>query len=735
MGCAQSRIENEEAVSRCKDRKQYLRDAVAARSLLAASHSAHAVALKNAGAALGDYAHGEAEDNRSPQPSAHEPHIDPLPPPPPSADEPHIDSFPLPPPPLPDFSPSPLARSFSMPDLPLPRPTPDLTPAATIQEEDGGDDVLRNAEDAVEPEPTTPATPLPPPPPPSPPAKNRVVPPPEPRGVDAWDFFFSGIPEEFQGDTLPQMEELETHVEEESKEVDGEGESKSREQENVDGSRDRSEENVEKTPEKVVVEPPAKASKNKHRSGGSISEVIGSEGSGEGKMAAAAKKSLLQILTELDDHFLKASESTHEVSRMLEANRLHYHSNFVENQGYIDHSARVMRVITWSKPSKNTPNADGNNDIDKDEWETHATVLDKLLAWEKKLYDEVKASEIMKLEYQRKVALLKKQKKRGSHPEALEKTKAAVCHLHTRYVVDMQSLDSTVSEIHRLRDHLLYPKLVDLVKGMDKMWETMHMNHDRQLMIVVDLRALDVSNVPKETSNQHHNRTRQLCRILGEWHSQFEKLMTHQKEYIQALNSWLKLALIPIETSLKEKASSPPSVQHPPILFLLRSWHEQFEKLPVELAKGAISSFSAVMDAILVHQEEELKQKDKYEEIKKEYTRKHRAFDEWYQKYMQRKLHGSSLDAADPDRTETGTNTNDPVSEKQFAVDTLKKRLDDEMEAYHKECKHVREKSLGSLKTHLPELFRAMSDFSLACTDMYKKLQGISEPHANGSPN
>lgn len=71
----------------------------------------------------------------------------------------------------------------------------------------------------------------------------------------------------------------------------------------------------------------------------------------------------------------------------------------------------------------------------------------------------------MKLEYQRKVALLKKQKKRGSNPEALERTKAAVCHLHTRYVVDVQSLDSTVSEIDRLRDHLMYPKLVDLVNG------------------------------------------------------------------------------------------------------------------------------------------------------------------------------------------------------------------------------------------------------------------------------
>lgn len=71
----------------------------------------------------------------------------------------------------------------------------------------------------------------------------------------------------------------------------------------------------------------------------------------------------------------------------------------------------------------------------------------------------------MKLEYQRKVALLNKQKKRGASSEALEKTKAAVSHLHTRYIVDMQSMDSTVSEINRLRDKQLYPKLTALVDG------------------------------------------------------------------------------------------------------------------------------------------------------------------------------------------------------------------------------------------------------------------------------
>ncbi|MFS7987454.1 hypothetical protein Hanom_Chr11g01022881 [Helianthus anomalus] len=64
---------------------------------------------------------------------------------------------------------------------------------------------------------------------------------------------------------------------------------------------------------------------------------------------------LLQIFTELDDCFLKASESASEVPKMLEANRLHYHSNFADSKGHIDHSARVMQVITWNRSFKGLP--------------------------------------------------------------------------------------------------------------------------------------------------------------------------------------------------------------------------------------------------------------------------------------------------------------------------------------------------------------------------------------------
>ncbi|KAL3586957.1 hypothetical protein D5086_013824 [Populus alba] len=388
---------------------------------------------------------------------------------------------------------------------------------------------------------------------------------------------------------------------------------------------------------------------------------------------------------------------------------------------HIDHSARVMRVITWNRSFKGEPRAEGGKDeLDTEDYETHATVLDKLLAWEKKLYDEVKQGELMKLEYRKKVALLNKQKKRGASSESLEKTKAAVSHLHTRYIVDMQSMDSTVAEVNQIRDQQLYPKLVYLVDGMAKMWASMCMHHDSQLNIVTDLKSLDVNHAIKETSKHHHERTIQLWKVVQGWHSQFEKLVTHQKQYIHTLTSWLKLNLIPIESSLKERTSSPPRAQNPPIQALLHSWHDNLEKLPDDLAKSAILSFAAVIETIVHHQEEEMKLKEKCEETRKELLRKNQAFEEWHQKYMQRR----TPDGTDADRGED-TNPN-PVSERQLAVESLNIRLKEELEAHQKHCLQVREKSVGSLKLRLPELFRAMSDYARACSDSYEKLKSIT---------
>lgn len=725
MGCAQSRIENEESVSRCKERKILMKEAVVARNAFAAGHSGYAVALKNTGAALSDYAHGESEEAPELHQSLEPASQPPRPPPPPP-----IENLP-PPPPLPNFSPSPspqLKRAVTMPEIPMQlRKNPNsiaIVEEDEEEEEEEEHDELRRSRKVTAPEasPATAATSSP-----RTPEMKSVPPMPESKGM-AWDYFF-------MVDNIPESS-LETEEEEEARVENSE-------HEGVQFGEDEKIGVVEvepKTPEKVApVAEDTEGKKKKKAEETVAAEAVTIEHSHTtpadfrrvGK-AMAASVSLVQVLNQIDDHFLKASEGAQEVSKMLEATRLHYHSNFADNRGHIDHSARVMRVITWNRSFKGIPNGDGGKDeFDSEEYETHATVLDKMLAWEKKLYDEVKQGELMKLEYQKKVALLNKQKKRNVSAETLEKTKAAVSHLHTRYIVDMQSMDSTVSEVNRLRDEQLYPKLVSLADAMATMWESMCIHHDSQLKIVTDLKGLDLAHAPKETTKHHHDRTVQLYNIIQEWHSQFEKLVTHQKQYIQALNSWLKLNLVPIESSLKERISSPPRAQHPPIQALLHSWHDLLEKLPDELAKSAASSFAAVIKTIILHQEEEMKLKEKCEETRKEYLRRNQAFEDWYQKYMQRR----GPDEMDPERGEDA-NTKDPVSEKQFVVESLKKRLEEEIEAHQKQCLQVREKSLGSLKTRLPEIFRAMSDYSQACSDGYEKLRSITRSHkSNGGPN
>ncbi|AQK94147.1 Golgin subfamily A member 4 [Zea mays] len=651
MGCAQSRIENEEAVARCKERRQLMKAAVASRNAFAAAHSAYACSLRDTGSALSEFAHGEGLPP-PPPPEASADKAAPvaaqggigaaatgasasgsdaiMPPPPP------LDSLLPPPPPLPDFSPSPakIHRSISMP---LPPSSGNRNPAMlrsdSIREEDE-DEAEREEEEEDDghlddrrqrlrhrpplppplspPPPDTPVTPQPPPPPPPPPSSEMKA------GVATWDYFFSM--DEGMASIAPDDEEIMAGPEE--KYVPPLPPRPPHSPPLLRRSRGR---------RRCPFRPPKRSSKKKgkeklkaahHQHTESAPLVTLVTGGKAGKLVTAEmpRVDLLRVLAEIDERFLKASESAGEVSKALEANRMHYHSNFADNRGHIDHSARVMKIITWNRSFKGMQNGDdGKDDFENDELETLATVVDKILAWEKKLYDEVKAGEIMKLEYQRKVALLNRQKKHNAAIEVLEKTKAAVTHLHTRYIVDMQSMDSTVSEIQYLRDNQLYPRLLDLTDRMAKMWEDMKIHHANQLKIVLNLKSVDIPDSNIETSDYHHSHTRQLRDIVDKWITNFTDFMNCQKEYINALYGWLKLNLIPIESSLK-----------------------------------------------------------------------------------------------------------DVVTEKRFAVESLKSKLDDEIESHNKLSKQVREKSLSILKAHLPELFRALTDFSDASFEMYSKLRLMS---------
>lgn len=331
MGCAQSRIDNEEAVSRCKDRRNLIKDAVIARNAFAAGHSGYAVALKNTGAALSDYGNGEAEEpqQQSVEPTTSEP--PPLPPPPPP-----IDNMPPPPPPLPNFSPSPspspIKRSTSMPIKPR-----KMRAIAIAEEEeedevededddeeeedegntgvDGGGIIAKDSRNEVR-EVGPPLTP-----------EMKAVPPmPESKGT-TWDYFF--MMEETMAPAGPSLSENVVN------QNTNEGLAFGQDNRSVglsggDSVEPKTPERVEKKEnedEKLLEHAQTAPPQEFKRMGKALSRIC-----------------LMKILGELDDHFLKASQSAQEVSKMLEATRLHYHSNFADNRGDLLFSSGLSSV-------------------------------------------------------------------------------------------------------------------------------------------------------------------------------------------------------------------------------------------------------------------------------------------------------------------------------------------------------------------------------------------------------
>ncbi|KAM6595579.1 hypothetical protein CsatA_006103 [Cannabis sativa] len=68
---------------------------------------------------------------------------------------------------------------------------------------------------------------------------------------------------------------------------------------------------------------------------------------GDAKRMSGKSINLVKLFNDLDDHFLKASESTHEVSKMLEATRFHYHSSFADNRGLKNIQIQRLNPKAW----------------------------------------------------------------------------------------------------------------------------------------------------------------------------------------------------------------------------------------------------------------------------------------------------------------------------------------------------------------------------------------------------
>ncbi|KAK0572446.1 hypothetical protein LWI29_031561 [Acer saccharum] len=612
MGCSTSKLDDEEAVQLCKDRKRFIKQAVEQRTRFASGHIAYIQSLKRVSAALRDYVEG---------------------------DEPReflLDSFITPP-----FTPvkktsssfiSISPKSFSKPNTTLkvnylrsggnpaisveerPPQSPETVRVETYSpmQQYGIDGLF-----AMQSSPMNISSSFF-----SYSPNNRPnIPPPSPQSSQ-WDFFWNpfssldhyGYPTRYSVDQttidddigglrqvreeegIPDLEEDETEQEESERKVHVTEERAkfdthcSREEvivEDVDDDDDDDDEDEDDEEGDTDCETDAEHEVEGLQSQGraasievSRSQTAGQVEVGKKEMAIGDQEAkeetpgftvyvnrrptnMSEVIKDLEDQFMVVCNAANEISALLEASRSQYSStsNELTAMKMLNPVALFRSASSRSSSSRFLINSSSSRDEGYESSSdfseescmfsgSHQSTLDRLYAWEKKLYEEVRSGEKVRIAYEKKCMQLRNQDVKGDDPSAVDKTRVAIRDLHTQIKVSIHSVEAVSKRIETLRDEELQPQLVELIQGLARMWKVMAECHQSQKRTLDEAKLLLAGTPSKLHAKRHASISvtdpQRLARSainleteLRNWRASFESWITSQRSYVHALAGWL----------------------------------------------------------------------------------------------------------------------------------------------------------------------------------------------------
>ncbi|KAG5064877.1 hypothetical protein JHK85_006060 [Glycine max] len=210
-----------------------------------------------------------------------------------------------------------------------------------------------------------------------------------------------------------------------------------------------------------------------------------------------------------------------------------------------------------------------------------SSTLQKLLLWEKKLFNEVKAEEKMRVMHDRKCRKLKRLDDRGADFHKVDSTRTLVRNLSTKIRMAIQVVDKISMTINKIRDEELWPQLKELIQGLTRMWKSMLECHHDQCEAIREARILGSIGSRKKSSDSHLQATKQLEHELINWTFQFSGWISAQKGYVRALNNWLLKCLLyePEETPDGIVPFSPGRIGAPQIFVICNQWSQALDRI------------------------------------------------------------------------------------------------------------------------------------------------------------
>ncbi|KAI4302827.1 hypothetical protein MLD38_038528 [Melastoma candidum] len=441
-------------------------------------------------------------------------------------------------------------------------------------------------------------------------------------------------------------------------------------------------------------------------------------GSTEEEMRMVVRhKDLKEIVDAIRENFDSAAAAGDQVSEMLEIGRAQMDKSFSQLKKTVYHSTSMLSTLsaTWtSKPPLAVKYRFDADSLDVAGGQRSlCSTLDRLLAWEKKLYQEVKAREGVKIEHEKKLAALQSQEYKGEDESKLDKTKASIKKLQSLIIVTSQAVSTTSKAITGLRDTDLVAQLVELCHGFMYMWKSMHQYHEIQNVIVQQVRGLvNCATKGQPTSELHRQATRDLESAVSAWHSSFCRLIKFQRDFIRSLHGWFKLTLLPVDND-----NNSGNREHSDAYAFCDEWKLALDRVPDTVASEAIKSFINVVHAISVKQGEEMKVKMRTETASKELEKKASSLRNIEKKYYHYySMVGIGMPDAGPDSGQV-PDARDPLSEKKSELAACQRRVEDEMLRHSKVIEVTRAMTLNNLQTGLPGIFQALTSFSALFTE------------------
>ncbi|XP_062211076.1 protein ROLLING AND ERECT LEAF 2-like [Phragmites australis] len=358
-------------------------------------------------------------------------------------------------------------------------------------------------------------------------------------------------------------------------------------------------------------------------------------------------RDLNSCMKEVEILFMKAFDSGKEVPKMLEADKVHFRPLLPEEKapgltasGFFatffaccrgeevpipqPPPQAEVKYLTWHRSMSSLSSSSRNplGTTSKDDTDgltgnifsgvymnagSHASTLDRLYAWERKLYDEVKASSAICRKYDEKCNQLRHQESRGESQMSIDKTRAVVKDLHSRILVAIQRIDMISKKIEDLRDKELQPQLEELIGSLTCMWTTMLECHRHQHEIIKLVSNSGNTKVLIRSESQFQA-TLLLQVELSTLCSNFQKWIASHRSYLHSLNSWLLKCVKSLrrrKKSRKKKEADIPITNYAvaPIFKTCENWIKLLDKLPNKDLEDAIRGLAANINRSMPRQE------------------------------------------------------------------------------------------------------------------------------------